>query len=308
MNIEQVNPQLQSYAKKVPSFPLYRLWFLKLSRILFRFGLAKTECLDGISYSDKKLAQSTVRVYKPKGTPSGIGVLWIHGGGLITGSPNLDNKTCSRYVKELGAVVCSVKYRLAPEHPFPAGLNDCMEVWKWFQEQAVQMGVDPTRIVVAGQSAGGCMATSLAHKLMDIGGQQPAAQLLFCPMLDDRTAADTELDKIDHLVWNNRTNRAAWSWYLGGVTGSSSIPEGAVPARRENLRGLPPAWIGIGDIDLFYNENVDYAKRLENSGVMVEFDSVPMAPHTFENFADSTRFVDEYFKRHFESVRKLLSI
>lgn len=308
MNIEQVNPQLQSHAKKVPAFPFYRLWCLKLSRLLFRLGLAKTKCLEGIRYRDKKLTQASVRVYKPEASPSGIGVLWIHGGGLITGSPDLDNKTCSRYAKELDAVVCSVKYRLAPENPFPAGLNDCLEVWQWFQEKAVEMGVDPARIIVAGQSAGGCMATSLAHRLIDMGGQPPVAQLLFCPMLDDRTAARLELDDIEHIGWTNRSNRAAWSWYLGGVAGVSSIPDGAVPARRDDLSGLPPTWIGIGDIDLFYNESIEYAKRLENDGVTVEFDSVPQAPHTFENFADGTSLVDQYFERHFASVRKLLSI
>lgn len=308
MKIDKVNPQLQSYAKKVPAIPFHRLWCLKLTRILFKLGLAKSECVDGVSYSDITLLHAKVRIYKPQHAQSGIGVLWIHGGGLITGSPAQDNRTCSRYAKELGAVVCAVTYRLAPENPYPAGLDDCLEVWMWMQKQAKQLGIDPNRILLAGQSGGACLATSLAQRLVDNGGQQPAAQLLYCPMLDDRTADASELDSLNHILWNNRSNRAAWSWYLNGGDNNLPVPKGAVPARRNDLSGMPPTWIGIGDIDLFYQESVEYAKRLEDAGVVVEFDHVEKAPHNFENFAHGSDFVEQFFSRHFNSVRKLLAI
>ena len=176
----------------------------------------------------------------------------------------------------------------------------------WMVEQADSLGVDPSKLIIAGQSGGGCLAASLVQRIHDEGGIQPAVQLLHCPMLDDRTAADQALDAIEHIGWTNRNNRTAWSWYLETDAGGESVPHGAVPARRTDLAGLPPAWIGIGDVDLFYGESQAYAHRLREAGVSVMMDVVADAPHGFEVFADDTALVRDYFTRHFASVRTLL--
>jgi acetyl esterase/lipase len=178
--------------------------------------------------------------------------------------------------------VVSVAYRLAPEHPFPAALDDAHAAWQWLQGAAASLGVDPARVAVGGASAGGGLAACLAQRLRDEGRVQPAAQLLVYPMLDDRTAARRELDGAGHLVWHNRSNRAGWSAYLGGAP---EVPAYAVAARHGDLHGLPPAWIGVGDLDLFWSEDRAYAERLEAAGVAVEFLEIAGAPHGFDMMA-----------------------
>jgi len=312
ITIEDMHKDIQPVARLFVNLPMYRYWFLRLLRFITRLGLFKTPCLPGVSYSDTSLVNAKVRVYsRDKNSECAAlkpGVLWIHGGGLITGAAAQDNKICSRYVNELDAVVCSVEYRLAPENPFPAGLDDCFEAWQWFLQQAEELGVDPSCIMVAGQSGGGCMAASLAQHIYDAGGVQPKAQLLFCPMLDDRTGAKRELDHMGYVGWTNRCNRQAWSWYMGCEAGADQVPENSVPARRADLSGLPPAWIGIGDLDLFYDEAKIYAERLQQAGVETTFDLVKGGPHGFEIPADGTPLVNDYFTRHFQSVRRLAGL
>ena len=206
-----------------------------------------------------------MRLYRPEQGLSGAGLLWIHGGGMITGNAATNDRECAAFARELGIVVVSVEYRLAPKHPFPAALDDCHAAWQWMLSAAGELGIDPARIAISGQSAGGGLAASLALRIRDAGGLQPAAQALMCPMLDDRTGARRELDAIDHRVWNNRSNRAAWSWYLGLPPGSSEVPAHAAAARCANLRGLPPAWIGVGEVDLFLEEDRRYARAADRS-------------------------------------------
>jgi acetyl esterase/lipase len=156
--------------------------------------------------------------------------------------------------------VVSADYRLAPEHPYPAPLDDCLAAWTWLQDNSPARGVDPTRVAIGGQSAGGGLAASLVQRVHDDpGAAQPVAQWLFCPMLDDRTAAERKLDATKHILWNNTSNRMGWRSYLGVEPGAASTPEYAVPSRRADLAGLPPTWIGTGDIELFYDENRAYA-------------------------------------------------
>jgi acetyl esterase/lipase len=140
-------------------------------------------------------------------------------------------------------------------------------------------------VAVGGASAGGGLAACLAQRLRDEGGRQPAVQLLVYPMLDDRTAAQRELDDGGHLVWHNRSNRAGWSAYLGAAPGVPETPAYAAAARCADLRGLPPAWIGVGDLDLFWGEDRAYAERLEAAGVAVELVEIAGAPHGFDTMA-----------------------
>eukprot|EP00903_Cladosiphon_okamuranus_P003378 g3376.t1 len=228
---------------------------------------------------------------------SGAGMVWIHGGGMVVGKAKMNDATCNMYVKKYGLVVASVEYRLAPEHPYPAAIDDCFESWNWFLEHAEEFGVDINRIAIGGASAGGGLSAALAQRVYDTGGPQPAAQILYYPMLDDRTAARDELTPIEHIGWTNSNNDFGWSSYLNAAAGRlDETPPWASPGRREDLSGLAPAWIGVGDKDLFFEEDCDYAARLKQAGIECQLDIVEGGPHGFDALAPDTEvsktFVD----------------
>ncbi len=215
-------------------------------------------------------------------TVTGQGAVFlIHGGGYVMGSNRDAVASAIPMARDLGVPVVLPSYRLAPEHPFPAALDDCHAGWHWLQTHAEAKGIDPTKVVVGGISAGGGHAAALTQRLHDEGGTQPAAQLLIYPMLDDRTAVRTELDKPRHRVWSNSSNRFGWSSYLGHEPGRETPPY-AVPARREDLSGLPPAWIGVGTADVFLDEDREYARRLTEAGVDVTYVEAAGAIHGFD--------------------------
>jgi len=306
MKIDVLHPQLRKTFARIPSLPFHNRFFLKLLNSVSKMIPAASDA--SVQFSQRTLRGAGLRIYRPQGVTSGAGLLWIHGGGLISGSAKMDDRHCAQYAKELNLVVVSVDYRLAPKHPFPAALDDCWEAWRWFQYKAPSWGVDPARIVVSGMSAGGCLAASLSQRLCDEGGVQPIAQALFYPMLDDRTAARQDLDKIKHRIWNNKSNRAAWSWYLGAVPGSADLPTYAVPARREQLMGLPTAWIGVGDVDLFYQEDCRYAKRLSEAGVVCQLDTVPKAPHAFDQLVPKAQLSQDFTEKNYNFLRRTLNL
>ncbi len=212
----------------------------------------------------------------------------------MIGSARMNDRLCGETAHQLGVTIVSVDYRLAPKHPFPAAIDDSHSAWGWLIAHAAELGVDVDRIAVGGQSAGGGLAACLAQRLHD-EGERVVAQWLFCPMLDDRTAADRAHDATGHFVWNNRSNLAGWSSYLGAAPGAASVPPYAVAARRDDLSGLPPAWIYTSDIELFYDEDVSYARRLQDAGVEVTLDVVAAAPHGFEAWATDTPLAQQLF-------------
>jgi acetyl esterase/lipase len=235
--------------------------------------------VSGVARTTNRAGSVRVRIYRPE-NPSGAGLLWIHGGGLVIGVAKMDDRFCGETVQQLGVTIVSVEYRLAPKFPFPAAIDDAHAAYMWFLDQAVAWGVDPDRIVVGGQSAGGGLAAALVQRLHD-EGRPVAAQWLWCPMLDDRTALDTDLDAVGHLVWDNRANRYGWGSYLQGLD-RSALPPYASPSHRENLSGLPPAWLYASDIELFHDEVVEYARRLQEAGVDTTLDIVHGVPHGVE--------------------------
>ena len=252
-------------------------------------------------------AQIRLRVYQP-GTPpvKAPSLLWMHGGGYIMGMPEQDDIYVLPFVREVGLVVVSVDYRLAPDYPFPTPLEDCYAALQWMTAQAEIPGIDPNRIAVGGSSAGAGLAAALAQLAHDRGEIHPVLQLLVYPMLDDRTGARKDIEPKAHVVWNNISNQFGWESYLGQSCGAETAPAGSVPARRDNLAGLPPAWIGVGTNDLFYDEAAAYAQRLSEAGVPCELVPVPGAFHAFDLFAPKMQAVRDFRQAQVVALKKAL--
>ena len=259
------------------TLPLMRV----LTRLQGRRGPADVEVLT--------LASGVgVRLYRPaNATGPGPALLWIHGGGYIIGRAVQDDMLCRRFARALGATVASVDYRLAPEHPYPAPVEDCYSALTWLAQLPA---VDPARVAIGGGSAGGGLAAALALLARDRGEVPVAAQLLVYPMLDDRSADRIDLDDDGFRLWNRSSNQFGWDAYVGDADRSV-----AVPARREDLGGLPPAWIGVGTLDLFHDEDLVYGERLNAAGVPCEVHVVPGAFHGFDVVAAKAAVSQSFF-------------
>lgn len=209
-------------------------------------------------------------------------LLWIHGGGYVAGTAAGEAAIAQQIALEQDCVIVSVDYRLAPETRFPGSLEDNYAALKWLYAHAAELGVDPARIALMGTSAGGGHVAMLSAAARDRGEVPVLFQLMLSPMLDDCTGSTRQPPPgVGELVWTAESNRFGWSSFLGVPAGSRRVPDGAVPARRVDLRGLPPTYIGVGSIDLFVGENIDYAARLIEAGVQVELNVVPGAYHVF---------------------------
>ena len=282
MDISRVHPSLRSRAGRMPPMNLENRLALAAAGGMSRMLPGKK--IDGVTRQVVRLGDGvSLRVYTPA-APSGAGLLWIHGGGLVLGAAAMDDRFCGETARDLGVTIVSVDYRLAPRHPFPAALDDAHRGWQWLTAHAGELGVSTERLAVGGQSAGGGLAASLVQKLHDEGAGV-AAQWLFCPMLDDRTALNRALDAEAHLVWNNRSNLVGWRSYLGAAFGQDEPPRYSVAARRDDLSGLPPVWLYASDIELFHDEVVQYAGRLRAAGVETTLDVISGAPHGVEAWA-----------------------
>lgn len=295
LELTMVAPELRRPMGRALPLPLDAAWVRGLVQTSLR--LMPTRPFGGVRVETVAGPTCPLRLYRPKAQRSRAGLLWIHGGGYLIGRAVQDDRLCAATARALGIVVTSVDYRLGPRHPFPTSLDDCHAGWQWLQEAASSLGIDPWRVAVGGQSAGGGLAACLVQKLCNSGASRPAAQWLFAPMLDDRTAARRELDAIDHPVWNNRLNAAGWRALLGVAPGSADVPAYAVAARGGDLSWLPPACIGVGDIDLFHDEDRAYAARLKAAGVDATFDVVAGAPHGFTAWAPQSQITRDHIGR-----------
>jgi acetyl esterase/lipase len=226
-----------------------------------------------------------VRVYVVGATPgaSKPAVLHIHGGGYIAGTAGAETRNIQELSIAHDCVVVSVDYRLAPETTFPGSLEDNYAALRWLYTNARELGVDTKRIAIKGESAGGGHAAALAIAARDRGEFAICLQVLIYPMLDDRTGSANLLPPyLGHFLWTEQANRFGWTSLLGVPAGSVSVPPNSVPARVANVFGLPPAFVGVGSIDLFCPEDVLYASRLLLAGISTELHIVPGAFHAFD--------------------------
>jgi acetyl esterase/lipase len=224
-----------------------------------------------------------LRIYRLADQEGAVpGVYWIHGGGMIIGDPEMDDPRMVEYVVQLGCVAVSVDYRLAPEHPHPAPVEDCYAGLVWTAKNAAELGIDPDRLAVGGLSAGGGLAAGTVLLARDRGGPALAFQLLVCPMLDDRNVTPSSREFAEAVVWNRDANLFGWTALLGDAAGSDDVSPYAAPARATDLSGLPPAYIDVGELEVFRDECIDYAQRLVQAGVSTEFHLYPGAFHGFD--------------------------
>ena len=236
-------------------------------------------------------------------------ILHMHGGGYTGGSPAISLGQLRPIANAIDCTIVTVDYRLAPGTPFPGSLEDNYAALLWLHRNAAELGVDRSRIAVMGESAGGGHAAMLAIAARDRGEVPLAFQALVYPMIDDRTGSTRSVPApIGTLIWTAESNRRGWSALLGMPAGSPMVPEGAAPSRLANLAGLPPAYIGVGSIDLFVDEDIAYAQRLINAGIPVELNVVPGAFHGFDIIAPETGVTRQFLARLVEAMKSALAL
>lgn len=288
----QIDPELRRVARILPKgYALHR--GLAVPRALMALA-GYTGRMRGVEVA-RVNSDVAVRVHRPRGSaPPAPAMLWVHGGGTVMGSAAQEDRFCRKLANFTDVAVVAVDHRLAPEYPYPAPLEDCYTALQWL---ARQPWVDPARVAVGGASAGGGFAAAVAQRAHDRGDVELALQMLVYPMLDDRTPADSRR----RVMWTARDNRIAWQWYLAGAD-----PEAAVPARRADLSGLAPAWIGVGTLDLFHDECRAYVHRLRDAGVDVHQEIAEGAFHAFDLIAPNTSVAQRFFASQVRALRASL--
>ena len=306
MKAEDLHPDVRKVIARTPRLPFAHRFLLPISRLMYNVA-AVTKLPDAVTVSVKTMNGVDVLVFEPDARASEGAVLWMFGGGHWAGEPSHLNAIAGLAARELGVPIYIPSYRLAPQHPFPANLEDCHAVWMHLLQNAERLEVDPIRIALAGNSAGGGLAAALAQKIRDEAGIQPIAQCLLYPMLDDRTAADRSLDQVNHFIWNNKANYQAWRTYLSPhVPGAEILPDYAAAGRCLDLAGLPPTWIGICGLDLFCAEDEAYSERLSAANVDCEVYRVEGVPHAFEVLAPKAEIAIDFQQSAIEFLRRAL--
>jgi acetyl esterase/lipase len=246
----------------------------------------------------------SVRIYRPVAAAGTLaGIYYIHGGGMILGNVEGEDAAATSICDLVGAVVVSVEYRLAPEHPHPAPVEDCYAGLAWTARHAGELGIDPARLALYGGSAGGGLAIATALLARDRGFPALCFQMPIYPMIDDRneTASSHEISDIG--IWDRAGNIEAWKWYLG----DGQPDQYAAPARAENLAGLPPTFIDVGTVDLFRDEDIEFARRLMQAGVPTELHVHPGAYHASENFAADAELSRRIWAHRIAALRRALA-
>jgi acetyl esterase/lipase len=249
-----------------------------------------------------------IRVYRPARAAGNLpALIWMHGGGYVLGDLDLDDLMAAQLAVDVGIAVVNVAYRLAPEHPYPAALDDCRAVLQAMTTSAAQFGIDGTRIAVGGASAGGGLAAALALKSREEGANNIVFQLLVYPCINDRNCEQTGAGRPENLFWSRENVLIGWQAYLAAEPGSTDVSVYAAPFRATDLSGLPPAFIGVGQVDMFLPDCLDYGIRLSDAGVGTEIHVYPGAFHAFDAFAPMARVSQQFVRDRNDALRVALS-
>ena len=308
-----VDPQLVPLIEQLPGFGLDAATLTDMRAMLIAMGTATQAPADDVDVTERRVPGPAgapdvrVLVSSPKAEgASRPGILHIHGGGYVLGAAEMTLETDAAYARGLGAVTVSVDYRLAPETPHPGPLEDCYAGLKWLHANAEALGVDASRIVVTGESAGGGLAAALVLLARDRAEVPVAFQHLIFPMLDDRTVTAEDPSALHgEFVWTRPDNHFGWASLLGAEPGSPDISYHAAPARAPDLAGLPPTFISCGALDLFLEEDMEYARRLIRAGVPTELHIYPGAPHGFM-FVPDAEVTKAYARDSMAALEKAL--
>ncbi len=234
-------------------------------------------------------------------------IFYVHGGGLVLGSVDEDNARAAELAVATGCIVTSVDYRLAPEFPFPAALDDCYQALCWVVENH-ELGIDADRVALYGPSAGGALAAALALVVRDHAGPHIALLMLMSPMLDDRMTEPSTFTNTGFGAWSREGNLQAWAAYLGTAYGTDLVSPYAAPARAEGLTNLPPTYLDVGDLDLFRDEVVSFAGRLMRSQVPVELHVYPGGIHGGESLAPDAELSERIRSYRLSALRRALGL
>ena len=246
----------------------------------------------------------TVRVYRPVNATGELpGIYFIHGGGMILGSVEGEDATATLICDQTNALVVSVEYRLSPEHPHPAPVEDCYAGLVWMAKNATELGFDPDRLAIYGASAGGGLTIATALLARDRGGPALTFMMPIYPMIDDTNTTASSDEIVDIGIWDRAGNIEAWAWYLGG----KPADQYAAPARASDLTGLPPAFIDVGTVDLFRDEDIAFAQRLMAAGVPTELHVHPGSYHAAETFAADAALSRRIWSMRLDALRRALS-
>jgi acetyl esterase/lipase len=238
------------------------------------------------------------REQTPKGGPA---VLYLHGGGYIAGSVPLVDAGVAGYVSATGVPFLSVEYRLAPETQYPGNVADAYAGLLWLYKHASELGVDPQRLAVMGESAGGGLAAALTHYNLEKNGPPLAKQILVYPMLDDRNVGQHPHIG-EFAVWAQTDNQTGWKCLLGDRMGAPDLPPSAAPARMKTAEGLPPLYLDIGELDIFRDEDIEYAAKFGKVGIESELHLYPGCPHAFEGIAPQSAVGKAAFANRFRAI------
>jgi acetyl esterase/lipase len=245
----------------------------------------------------------TVRIYRPRNATGTLpGVYYIHGGGMILGDVAGEDPSASRICDGVGAVVVSVEYRLAPEHPHPAPVEDCYAGLVWMAKNSAELGFDPDRLAIYGGSAGGGLTLATALVARDRGGPALRFMMPIYPMIDDTNTTPSSREITDIGIWDRDGNIQAWQWYLGGKDADAY----AAPSRATDLTGLPPAFIDVGTVDLFRDEDIAFAQRLMQAGIPTELHVNPGSYHASETSAPDAALSRRIWATRIDALRRAL--
>jgi triacylglycerol lipase len=283
-----VDPELRGALALMPQHPLTLASLPEGRANVLKARLTTNQKLPNVAVDEISVASAfganpiRVLTYRPTKIDKPLpAILHVHGGGFVMGAPEIKDVENRIFASELQCAIYSVDYRLAPEAPHPAALQDIYSVLLWLHDQSRELELDRARIGIKGESGGAGLAAGVALYARDQEGPKFAFQHLIYPMIDDRTAVKDLRPHVGKFVWTQQHNYFGWRSLLGQEPGSAGVSPYAAASRAIDLAGLPPTYISVGALDLFLEENMDYADRLARAGVPVEFHVYPGVYHGF---------------------------